>query len=221
MTAPSLPAKPPSARDWCKLSTRLSDNTGLALTTYHYYTPSGRLIQRNYKGVSLYDYYYNHDQPQDWQIARSSLPIPDARSMAAAASLPTIKIDSAKVQRLPGFAARALCLLRLCQALLANRTVGQDFQVDDSVMQAFKQFLTSQQISYTDQDFNQVMDWVKANIKAEIFTTQFGEAEGLKVRANRDPMVAKAIDYLPQAEALENAAKHADSQRASVLRQHS
>ncbi len=41
----------------------LSDNTGLALTTYHYYTPSGRLIQRNYNGVSLYDYYYNHDQP--------------------------------------------------------------------------------------------------------------------------------------------------------------
>ena len=43
----------------------LSENTGLALTTYHYYTPSGRLIQRNYNGVSLYDYYYNHDQPQD------------------------------------------------------------------------------------------------------------------------------------------------------------
>ena len=40
---------------------RLSENTGLALTTYHYYTPSGRLIQRNYNGVSLYDYYYNHD----------------------------------------------------------------------------------------------------------------------------------------------------------------
>ena len=39
----------------------LSENTGLALTTYHYYTPSGRLIQRNYAGVSLYDYYYNHD----------------------------------------------------------------------------------------------------------------------------------------------------------------
>ena len=44
---------------------QLSENTGLALTTYHYYTPSGRLIQRNYNGVSLYDYYYNHGQPQD------------------------------------------------------------------------------------------------------------------------------------------------------------
>src|SRR5437868_13077552 len=32
----------------------LSENTGLALTTAKYYTLSGRLIQREYEGVSLY-----------------------------------------------------------------------------------------------------------------------------------------------------------------------
>src|SRR6185436_2924861 len=35
----------------------LSENTGLALTTAKYYTPSGRLIQRDFTSVSLYDYY--------------------------------------------------------------------------------------------------------------------------------------------------------------------
>ena len=40
----------------------LSENTGLALTTAKYYTPSGRLIQRDYTNVSLYDYYYNRDR---------------------------------------------------------------------------------------------------------------------------------------------------------------
>ena len=35
----------------------LSDVTGLALTTARYYTPSGRLIQRDYSNVSLYDYF--------------------------------------------------------------------------------------------------------------------------------------------------------------------
>ena len=39
----------------------LSENTGLALTTARYYTPSGRLIQRDYTNVSLYDYYYDRD----------------------------------------------------------------------------------------------------------------------------------------------------------------
>src|SRR5439155_1570080 len=43
----------------------LSENTGLALTTAKYYTPSGRLIQRDYTGVSLYDYYYNREQEEN------------------------------------------------------------------------------------------------------------------------------------------------------------
>ncbi|PYT15617.1 MAG: S41 family peptidase, partial [Acidobacteria bacterium] len=37
----------------------LSDNTGLALTTAHYYTPSVRLIQRDYSNISFLDYYYH------------------------------------------------------------------------------------------------------------------------------------------------------------------
>jgi len=36
----------------------LPENTGLALTTAHYYTPSGRLIQRDYSNISFLDYYY-------------------------------------------------------------------------------------------------------------------------------------------------------------------
>jgi carboxyl-terminal processing protease len=43
----------------------LAENTGLALTTAKYYTPSGRLIQREYTGVSLYDYYYNRDKEEN------------------------------------------------------------------------------------------------------------------------------------------------------------
>ena len=46
----------------------LSENTGLALTTARYYTPSGRLIQRDYKDVSLYDYSYNHKNPQPTEV---------------------------------------------------------------------------------------------------------------------------------------------------------
>jgi Periplasmic protease len=39
----------------------LSENTGLALTTAHFYTPSGRLIQRDYTNTSFYNYYYRKD----------------------------------------------------------------------------------------------------------------------------------------------------------------
>src|SRR5580704_4521377 len=48
--------------------TPLSENTGLALTTARYNTPSGRLVQRDYKDVSLYDCLYNHKIPQPTEV---------------------------------------------------------------------------------------------------------------------------------------------------------
>src|ERR1051326_4726661 len=39
----------------------LPDNTALALTIAHFYTPSGRLIQRDYSNKSFYDYYYRNN----------------------------------------------------------------------------------------------------------------------------------------------------------------
>src|ERR1051326_4146765 len=49
---------------------QLSDDAGLALTTAKYYTPSGRLIQRNYTGVSLYDYYFNRENEDNATLGR-------------------------------------------------------------------------------------------------------------------------------------------------------
>jgi carboxyl-terminal processing protease len=94
--------------------------------------------------------------------------------------------------------------------------VEKNFPVDDAVMNDFRQFLNSQQISFTEQDLNGVSDWVKANIKADIFTSQFGQEQGLRVRAEWDPMIGQAIGYLPQAQALEDQAKKADEQRATA-----
>ena len=34
----------------------LSEGAGLALTTFKYYTPSGRQIQRDYSNISFFDY---------------------------------------------------------------------------------------------------------------------------------------------------------------------
>src|SRR5271169_3309724 len=194
----------------------LSENTGLALTTYHYYTPSGRLIQRNYNGVSLYDYYYNHDQPQDTK-SREVKATDSGRTVFGGGGItPDDRIDTPKSVPIQDVLLEHYAFFNFAKHYMSNRTVAKDFQVDDAVMDSFKQFLTSQQIPYTDADLAPVVDWVKANIKAEIFTTQFGQEEGLKVRANWDPMINKALDYLPQAKALEGAAKHAETQRASV-----
>ena len=56
----------------------VSENTGLALTTYHYYTPSGRLIQRTYNGVSLYDYYYVRNDAAPANTTNKELKLTDS-----------------------------------------------------------------------------------------------------------------------------------------------
>src|SRR5579864_7775106 len=46
----------------------LSEDTALLLTTARYYTPSGRLIQRDYKNETLYDYHYNPKPPHEPEV---------------------------------------------------------------------------------------------------------------------------------------------------------
>lgn len=196
---------------------QLSENTGLALTTYHYYTPSGRLIQRNYDNVSLYDYYYNHDQQQQNNANREVKLTDSGRTVYGGGGIaPDEKIETPHSNRFQDTLLQHYSFFNFAKHYLANRSVEKNFQVDDAVMGEFRQFLTSQQVSYTDQDLAGVGDWVKANIKAEIFTSQFGQQEGLKVRADWDPMIGKALSYLPQAQALEENARKVMAQKASL-----
>jgi carboxyl-terminal processing protease len=122
---------------------------------------------------------------------------------------PDDKIDTPKANHIQDVLDAHNVFFNFTKHYLANRDVTRDFQVDDAVLADFKQFLTAQNISYTDADLNGVMDWLKTNIKASIFTTQFGQLQGLRIKANWDPMIAQALTYMPQAQALEQGAEKA------------
>jgi carboxyl-terminal processing protease len=194
----------------------LSDNTGLALTTYHYYTPSGRLIQRNYNGVSLYDYYYNHDQPEDLRNREVRLTDSGRTVYGGGGITPDFKIDPPRADHFQDVLEAHNVFFNFTRHYLANRTVGQNFEVDDAVLDQFKQFLTAQNIAYTDQDLNDVMSWLKMSIKSEIMTSQFNEQDGLRVRADWDPMIAQALTYMPQAASLEQTAEKVDTRKLTT-----
>jgi len=185
---------------------QLSENTGLALTTYHYYTPSGRLIQRNYNGVSLYDYYYVRDDALKADKSNLEVKLTDSgRTVYGGGGItPDEKIPELKATPFQSNLLRNYAFFNFSKNYLATHTVSRDFVVDDAVLQNFKSFLKSQQIDYTDTDIAGALDWVKESIKSELFTSQFGQLEGLKVRAEWDPQIAKAIGYLSAAQALED-----------------
>jgi carboxyl-terminal processing protease len=196
----------------------LSENTGLALTTYHYFTPSGRLIQRNYTGVSLYDYYYNHAGALPANNSNQEVKLTDSgRTVYGGGGItPDEKIEPPKANHFQELLLGKDVFFLFAPVYLSNRTVDKDFQVDEPVMTEFKQFLTSKSIPYTQADLDGVSDWLKASIKSSIFTIQFGESNGLRTRADWDPMIQKALTFLPEAQALEENAHKVLTQKAQA-----
>lgn len=196
----------------------LSENTGLALTTYHYYTPSGRLIQRNYSGVSLYDYYYNHAGASSSDSANREVKMTDSgRTVYGGGGItPDEKIEAPKSNDFQDQLLYKQAFFHFAAHYLANRTVDKNFQVDDAVMKEFKEFLTSQNISWTENDINGVSDWLKVSIKQYIITSQFGQLQGLRAMADWDPMIQKALTFLPEAQALEDTAHKVLAEKAQA-----
>ena len=196
----------------------LSENTGLALTTYHYYTPSGRLIQRNYEGVSLYDYYYNHAGALPANKTNQEVKFTDSgRTVYGGGGItPDEKIEQPKANHFQETLLYKEAFFHFAPVYLANRTVDKNFQVDEPVLSEFKKYLTDQSIPWTQADFDGVSDWVKESIKSSIDTIQFGESNGLRVRADWDPEIQKALSYLPEAQALEDNAHKVLTQKAEA-----
>src|SRR6516165_4343439 len=196
----------------------LSENTGLALTTYHYYTPSGRLIQRNYSGVSLYDYYYNHAGASPNNSTNREVKFTDSgRTVYGGGGItPDEKIDSPKSNPFQETLLIHNIFFRFAAHYLSNRTVDKNFQVDDAVMSEFKQYLTSEEIPWTEKDITETSDWLKVSIKEKVITSQFGQLQGLHVMADWDPMIQKAMTFLPEAQALEDTAHKVLAEKAQA-----
>ncbi len=195
----------------------LSENSGLALTTYHYYTPSGRLIQRNYEGVSLYDY-YNHAGALAPDSSNREVKLTDSgRTVYGGGGItPDEKIETPKTNRFQDELLFKDAFFHFAPVYVSNHTVGKDFQVDDAVLADFKKFLTTQGIDWTDADIKGVSDWVKARIKKDIVTIQFGQLAGLRTLTDWDPTVQKALSYMPEAQALEDNAHKVLAEKAQA-----
>lgn len=200
----------------------LSENTGLALTTAKYYTPSGRLIQRDYNGVSLYDYYYAREQEDNpntnANTSSKEVKLTDSgRTMFGGGGItPDVKVPTFKPNKFEDSLLIKYAFFNFARHYVNGKHVDKNFEVTDAVMQDFRKFLDSQKIPYTEADLNEGMDWIKSNIKSEIFISEFGQEEGLKIRAENDPQVLAALNQLGKAKELADNAKKVLAQRAAA-----
>jgi len=203
-----------------------TDNaTTLLLTTAHYFTPSGRLIQRNYKDVSIFDYEYDRhpNKEQEVKLTDSGRKVYGGGGITPDVDDPSVKYNDFQTLLL---VRNVLYPVEVGVGDFTRHFMGthpavtKDFTVDDRVFQQFLSFLGSDNIKYTPDQIRENADWIKQHIKREAFTYVFGQPAGFKVSVDNDPQVEKATELLPQAKALYDNAKKivAERQAASVPR---
>ncbi len=108
----------------------LSQNTGLALTTFHYYTPSGRLIQRPYDHMSLYDYYYVRDASNPKDNANREVKLTDeGRTVYGGGGItPDEHIDQIKSNHVQDVLLQHYAFFNFSKHYLASHSVDQGLQ---------------------------------------------------------------------------------------------
>jgi len=202
----------------------LSEGTGLALTTAHYYTPSGRLIQRDYHDVSFFDYEFNREAT----IKKTEIKLTDSGRQVYGGGGITPDVNYV----MPKLNAFQMLLERASKNIFypvdigvgdfttyflgTKPTITKNFTVDDSVIALFKKYLQKREVPFTDQDIADNLVWIKDHIRREVFTSIFGQQEGFRVETEADPEVAKAVDLIPQSRALYENARRMLAERSSA-----
>jgi carboxyl-terminal processing protease len=199
--------------------TPLSENTGLALTTARYYTPSGRLIQRDYKSISLYEYHYERkvpDHPTEIKLTDSGRQVTGGGGITPdiVVTAPKLAKFEQELFRFDVFYPAEAGVGGFTRFYLGERpTITHEFNVDDEVMHQFRNYLTKKNVRFSEAEIADNLDWIKRKIKQEVFMSTFGMQEGYKVLLEADPQVLKGVEAVPQARALYQNARKIVAQR--------
>jgi carboxyl-terminal processing protease len=196
----------------------LSDNTGLALTWAHFYTPSGRLIQRDYTGKSFYEYYYRRDEnarnPVDVKMTEGGRTVYGGGGIT-----PDEKYDAGKLDPLQ-VTLRRSGLFDFTRSYFGSHSASlpKGWMPDDAVVAQLKSYLKSHGTVFTDAAFDKHRDWIKRYLASEMYTTAFNVDESDAMMARTDPEVETAVSMMPKASALLETAKKIIVQRMNSQR---
>jgi len=198
----------------------LKDGSGLTLTTGHFYTPSGRLIQRDYSGRSFYDYYLRRGdkaavQKGDERHTDSGRTVYGGGGIAPDVSvkIPAHEFELQRVWiepvfqftrslvagQVPGFAAFRIDKT----ANHFHRLAPSDFPVDDKVLTAFKTFLREHKdLKMDETKVDKDAAWLKRQIRFEVATAAFGQEVARGVLNEGDAQFLRGISEIPRAKEL-------------------
>ena len=202
----------------------MSNDTGMTLTTAKYYTPSGRLIQKDYSN-SIFEYMNIDANPKEREIRYTD----GERTVYGGGGIEPDVIESARtLNRFEYYLLRLKNVFinytpRLTSgevpsarnfkfpeetdeetkaARLKSMNPATDFAITDEIFNDFRQFLKDRDIEFTEEDLTANADFIKRQIRQGVFTSHFGIQEGYKIGVEGDNQVRKALEEMPAAKSL-------------------
>ena len=200
--------------------------SALMLTIAKYYTPSGRLIQRDYSNASFYDYYTNGGSLRTENQQAPQTPTgPESRTdtgrtvYGGGGIMPdeTVKprVITPAQQRLvdPAFAfALELSRGRVAgfEQYKLQRGIdyrsdlkATDFVVTDALFKAFKDFVaTKTSYKLTPALLDKERAFTERQLRYELATAAYGTTTAFQVFNYDDPQITRAIELMPRAREL-------------------
>jgi carboxyl-terminal processing protease len=206
---------------------RISGSAGLALTTAHYYTPSGSLIQRPWDAT--FDEYLSYSM-KDQDAARPHNPTDLKHTDAGRAvySGGGIEPDKRLAGPIEGFNPSRFGRMlyarqtfeRFAQQFTAEgdtriggaapngrKTVKPNFVVDDAMVADFKEQLKTDHVKMDDAAFAKEIEFIRAMMRFRIDEALFGIAEARRHLIGVDPQAQAALQMFGEAQKLTELSK--------------
>jgi carboxyl-terminal processing protease len=205
---------------------KVNGGAGLALTTAHYYTPSGRLIQRPWDAT--FDEYLSYqlkDQDADRTHNPSDLKKTDAgRPVYSGGGIEPDKRLAGPIHGFnPGRFGRSLYArqafenyaqkftaegdTRIVQQSTGRKIVKPNFVVDDAMLADFREQLKTDKVKMDEDGFKKDLEFIRAMIRHRIDEVVFGLAEAERHLVAVDPQAQVALSMFGEAQKLTELAR--------------
>jgi carboxyl-terminal processing protease len=206
---------------------RVSEGAGVAVTTAHYYTPSGRLIQRPWD--ETFDEYLSYTQrDQDVNKAHNSTDLKHTDGGRSVYSGGGIEPDKYVAGQLEGFNPTTFGRMlynrlefenyaqrftaegdtRIAQTATGRRTVVPNFTIDDTMLNEFREQLKANRIKIDEESFKKDLEFIKAMMRFRIDEAVFGIAEARRHLITVDPQAQVAMQMFGEAQKLSGLARN-------------
>ncbi len=195
----------------------LSGGAGVALVTAKWYTPSGRLIQRDYNKRSFYDYF--HGKGKETKVAEVRRTDSGREVYGGGGIRPDVTMQSIPFNTFQSVLLSNAAFFSFIRSYNARHQESRaDFEVTAALQEEFRTYLRSKEIPFEEQGFARNIDFVRRQLKYEYTLARVGPSEAQKVFLEGDPQVLKALELLPQARALFVKAERIIASKRSLTR---